>query len=244
MKNYLAQFSIIVFFLLLAFAYYLIPDDKIIVDKTFLSLSTFLFAIFAGFFISRQGTRYSDIRRLMADFDGTMSSTYRAAGHFDEETQKEVGEIIIAHYKPILESGEWDYSFTHKTSTLTNLNLLFNKSIKEKGMEGIKGPAITRIFLGFHGAQLIRKNLVSLREERVPGFQWILIYIITIVLFLAVSAIPSKSLIIGSLIKSAFISSIFVVIIMLKKLDKLELFEGNIGAHSAEDVINIIEGKK
>jgi hypothetical protein len=244
MKKFKLQISIITLFLILACAYYLMPDGIILVDSIFLSLATFLFAVFTGFFISRQGVRYNEIRKLMANFDGIMSSFYRAIGHFGKKSQDKAGIIIVAHYKPIVETGEWDYSFTHKTSTLVDLNLLLNETVKNKGLDGIKGPATTGILLGLNNAQLVRKNMVSLREERIPEFQLFLIYAITIVLFFAVSAIDSENLILGSLIKSAFISSVLAVIVILKKLDKLQLFEGGIGKHSAEDVINIIEGKK
>lgn len=244
MNTYIARIFILTTFIVLTFVYYFIPDLNLNVDKVFLTLSTFLFTILAGFFVSRQSSRYSDIRRMMADFDGIMSSVYRNSSYFGEDTQKEVGEIIVAHYKPIIESKEWDYSFTHKTSTITNLHNLLKKTVSEKGTDGIKGSVAGNIVSALHSAQLIRKNMVSLREERVPSFQWFLIYVITIVLFMAVSIIPSVGLLTGSVIKSAFIVSVFVVIMMLKKLDKLQLFEGAIGAHSAQDVIDIINNKK
>jgi len=245
MKNYLIQIFVAVFFVALSVAYYSLTADIFSnVDKIFLTLATFLFSVFTGFFISRQGTRYSEIRKLMADLDGMMSSIYRVSGHMGEEFQKAVGEVIVAHYKPMIATGEWDYSFTHKTSTLTDLHRLLKKNADEKGLDGIKSAATGNILGSLHTAQLTRKNMVALREERVPAFQWILIWIIAIIVFFAVSAIPSVGFAIGSMIKAAFISSVLVVIIMLEKLDKLRLFEGRIGAHLAQDVVDIIEGKK
>lgn len=214
------------------------------VDKTFLTLSTFLFTIFAGFFISRQSNRYSDIRRLVATFDGDMSSVYRAFGHFGTENQRKCGEIINTHYKAILDNKQWDYNFVNKSSTLTALQTLLEEAVKGSGTDGVKGYAANRIMMTLHDSQQIRKNMVALREERVPNFQWTLIYIITGILFVTVSVIPSFNMFASSLIKSAFITSIFVALILLKRLDSLQFFEGVIGEHSAQDVLDIIENKK
>ena len=86
--------------------------------------------------------------------------------------------------------------------------------------------------------------MVSLREERIPIFQWLLILIIAAILIVTVSTITSVSSWVISLIKAAFVSSVFVAVILLRQLDNLKLFSGKIGEFSAQDVINIIEGKK
>ena len=52
---------VLVFLIFLAIYYYM--DFKTDTDvKTFLTISTFIFSIFTGFFISRQNKRYSDLR--------------------------------------------------------------------------------------------------------------------------------------------------------------------------------------
>ena len=86
--------------------------------------------------------------------------------------------------------------------------------------------------------------MVALRDERIPKFQWALIYLLTLILILTVSIIPSQALLLGSVIKSAFIMSVLVVTILLRQLDKLQLFSGKIGENSAKDVIDIIKGVK
>ena len=146
MKKALLEIILIVIFILLALIYYNYEVIKE-VDKIFVTLSTFLFSIFIGFFISRQSGRYGEIRKLVADFDGTMSAIYRAMGHLGEDAQKKAGEIIKKHYKMIVENN-WDYPFTHKTTTITDLHRLTEEVVKEKGLDGIKGAVITRNMLG------------------------------------------------------------------------------------------------
>jgi len=243
MKQIVLQTILVLIFIILSILYFYdvfgIPE----IDKTFLTLSTFLFALFTGFFIARQATRYSDIRKLTANFDGIMSSTYRAYQHYGANAQKSVGEIISKHYKKTIKGG-WDYHLKNKSTTLTDIHTLTENVVSESGTDGIKSSVTNRIILGLHDAQKIRKNMVALHDERIPGFQMRLIYLLTIILVVMVSTVPSIELLLGSLVKSAFVTSVIVVVILLKRLDSLELFAGGIGEKSAQDVVNIIEGKR
>jgi len=243
MKQSFVQVSLVILFVVLSTVYFYDVISVEEIDKTFLTLSTFLFALFTGFFISRQATRYGNIRKLTADFDGLMSSTYRSFGHYSEAAQKELGEIIKRHYKSTVEGG-WDFHIQNKSTTLIDLHNLTEKTVNEVGSDGVKGAITTRIMLGLHEAQKIRKNMVALHDERIPNFQLSLIYILTAILIITVSTIPSVGLFLGSIVKSAFIVSVVVVVVLLKKLDSLQLFAGGIGEKSAQDAIDIIDGKK
>ncbi len=92
--------------------------------------------------------------------------------------------------------------------------------------------------------QQIRKNMIALHHERIPKFQWVLLYFLAGVLFLTLSIIPSQGLIYSSILKAAFGSAIIFVFIMLRKFDRLEFFEKTIGEESAQDILNIFAGKK
>jgi hypothetical protein len=93
-------------------------------------------------------------------------------------------------------------------------------------------------------AQIVRKVLVSLKEETIPKLQQIFIYVLAVILFLAVLTLPSRDLVLASLLKSVYMITILMVVILLKKFDDLTLFEGTIGEHSAKDVLSIIDGEK
>ncbi|MBI2051070.1 MAG: hypothetical protein HYT31_04720 [Parcubacteria group bacterium] len=244
MKQKMLSAIFILLFPLFGVAYYYkLLGESTDIDKTFLTLSTFLFALFTGFFISRQASRYGEIRRLTADFDGNMSGIYRLFQHLGKDAQHASGGIIKEYYKKITKNG-WDYSFTHKTTTITDLHALLEKTTDKNTGGSMASMAASRIIVGLQEQQKTRKNLVTLREERIPGFQWMLICILTAILVLTVSAIPSAAIVLGSAVKAAFIVSILVVVALLKQLDNLTLFTGAIGEHSARDVVEIIEGKK
>ena len=110
------KFFDIFLFIVLFIIYYLTPFKLNVDLGVFLTVATFLFAIFAGFFISRQGNRYSNIRDQISQFDGELSAMYRQLGHIDKKAQKQLAKIIKGHYLKILKNKAWDYNFIHKSA--------------------------------------------------------------------------------------------------------------------------------
>jgi hypothetical protein len=236
---------ILSFFLLFtAIFYYSVPLEIDIDVKILLTVSTFLFGIFSGFLIARQGTRYNAIRDALSKFDGTMSFIYRTSGHFGEEVQKKIGEILKRHYTPILESKIWYYPFTRKTTTLTDIHSLFEKTVGEKNLPSLQNTALSQILRALLESQTLRKNMISLYEERIPRSQWFLLIFLAIIIFVSLLTLPSYFNLSVSIFKGAFGAVLIFVFIFLQKLDMLEFFERRIGENSARDVLEIIEGRK
>jgi len=230
----------------LFFVFYYIPplsaDWESI--KTVLTISTFIFAIFAGFFISRQGNRYTKIKEFIVIFDGNISSMYRSFGHLGAKIQNEFAKIALNHYNKILDSGRWDYHLVNKSNTMTSVHSLLDKYNFQKDNYLIRYFSLQGVVRGLERMQEARKGMVSLYVERVPAFQWVILYSISIILFVTLITINSQFVILLSIIKSFFICSIIAILILLHHLDRLDFFEGIIGENSAKDIIGIIEGKK
>ncbi|MFA6430477.1 MAG: hypothetical protein WC229_01125 [Candidatus Paceibacterota bacterium] len=243
MKKTKLIFIILLTFLTFICIYYFIPI-KTNLDKTFITISTFVFTVLTGFFISRQGNRYSEIRKSVSSIDGNFSSIYRSFGHLNVGTQEKVGQTITRYYLNILESKIWNYNFINKTTTLTDIHRDLEQ-VTTGSLSPVAGAALSRIMTCLGNIQVERKNLVVVCEERIPTFQWITISFLSFtLLFTLLVTIPSNGLIAESFLKGIFSTSIIIIIILLKQLDRLELFEGVIGEHSAKDVIEIIESKK
>lgn len=212
-------------------------------DKVYLTVSTFLFAVFNGFFISRQSTRYSDIRNNLSRFDADMTIVFREASHLEKDEHAHIGNIIREHYEILLKKKDWSYYFTHKSNLISSLHA-YIQVCGDVNMDKVRGESMRKTMTTLDDAQIVRKLLVSLKEETIPKLQQIFIYVLAVVLFLAVLTLPSKDLVLASLLKSVYMMTIVMVVILLKKFDDLSLFEGTIGEHSAKDVIRIIDGEK
>lgn len=239
----LKYFTILIF-AGLSLSYYFIPFGAEDLSQVFLSISTFLFAIFTGFFIARQGRRYSAIRDRITQFDGEMSSIYRQFGHLSSQSQEEVKKIIKNHYGLILENKAWDYHFVNKSSTLISIHELIERTTKDQKLPTLKNFAVQRILVALQTLQGTRKSMVALHSERIPKFQWVLVYFLAAILLSTVSVIPSHLLLFGAILKAAFGSAVIFVIILLHEFDRLRFFEKTIGEHSAQDILDIFSGKK
>ena len=213
-------------------------------NKLFFTVSTFLFSIYTGFFIARQGKRYSEIRRQISKFDGEMTTVYRVAENFGKKIQEGLKKIIRKHYDKILKLRQWDYYFLNKTTTIKEIQTVYSENVKENKVAVVKAQSLRITFNSLRALQTIRKQLVMLHNERISLFQWMLTILLALMLLTSLSVIPSYMSVLNSFIKA--IASTFVVFmcVLLLELDRLKLFESNLGENSAQDVIDIINDKK
>ena len=238
MKN---RWYLLVGFIVLSALYHLEPIEiDIGVSGIFITISTFLFAILAGFFISRQSSRYSELRTIISEFDGNMSALYRSFGFFGE-AQKEAGRIIAAYYRAILENHRWDWHFTRKSTTITDLNRLF--ATLETGGKGVLQATVVHMSASLDALQIARKKMVGLHIERIPLLEKVLISFLAFLLVFSLLLAPSAGLL-GSILKGVFGIVVVLVVVLLRELDDLKLFEGTLGENSARDVVDIIEGTR
>lgn len=118
------------------------------------------------------------------------------------------------------------------------------KTTKDQALPSLKHLALQRVLTALETLQIVRKNMVALHTERIPRFQWVLVYFLALILFITVSTIPSQEYILSSILKGAFSSSVIFVLILLHEFDRLKFFEGTMGEHSAQDILGILAGEK
>lgn len=237
---YLVNFII---FISVSILYFYTPFQTLEMNEIFLTISTFLFSIFAGFFISRQGNRYSIIREQIATMNGAISNIYRHFQYFGEKAQNNAGSIIKKDYNSIISNHDWDYHFAEKSTTITNLHELVIKT-SLKNNSDVQKQAIERIMASLADLQIVRKMMLVLRKERIPTSQWVLLSILASILLITVSTIPSMGMLMGSILKGVFTGSILFVFVLINKLNRLDLFEKTIGEESIQDVLDILNKKK
>lgn len=238
------EYIMLAVFVGLTILYYRVDFSLEDLDKIYITITTFFFSIFMGFFISRQGSRYTKIRETISAFDGKLSSVYRASQNMSPKLQLRIGEVIKSHYQAMIDSQQWNYHFVNKSNTISSIHTILEEEVGSTKQESLRNQAIGRVMTGLSDCQVIRKTMVMLYQERIPSFQWHLIVFFVVMLLLAISVIPSQGLLIGSALKSAFFVSIMSVVIILHNLDNLHLFENFIGENSALDILGIIDNTK
>lgn len=236
---------LIVVFIFLTVVFFFTPITVEADSATiFLTVSTFIFAILTGFFISRQNNRYNSIRSIVATFDGNISAIYRSFETLSKKAQVKAGEIIKAHYNTILKTGKWDYHFIHKSTTITDLGNLLTETGGKKDYPSVQNETASNMIASLDNLQVARKMMVSLQVERMPTGEWILVIFLALLLLVSLWLIPSGGLLIDSLMKGVFGALIVQVVILLRELDTLKLFELTLGESSAHDIIDIIDDKR
>jgi hypothetical protein len=224
-------------FVAIALVFYFVDFGAAETDRVFITITTFFFSIFTGFFISRQGARYSKLREIISTFDGKLASVYRASQNVSAEIHADTGRIIRTHYERILRDQSWEHHFSDEASVMSSIHGVLETRLGSTKVESLRNQALGRMLAGLSDSQVLRKNMVMLYQERIPSFQWFLIIFFLVMLLLAISVIPSIGAILASVLKAAFVISLISVVIILRNLDTLHLFEGFIGENSAKDVL-------
>src|SRR3989344_8256669 len=118
------QALFVVLFLLLIYGYYYLDFGGGEIDRVFITITTFVFSMFAGFFITRQSNRYTKIREIISSFDGKLSGCYRAAVNISPKVHEDIGSILKAHYEKVVETKRWDYHLANRSNTISSIHAL------------------------------------------------------------------------------------------------------------------------
>jgi hypothetical protein len=240
------SFVFILLFLFFFFIYYFIPLFQKETSTILLTIATFIFSIFAGFFISRQNTRHTEIRDELSRFDGGVTALYRNFTLLGSEAEEKVRKIILDYYNSFLNNSELDtLMFNKKIHFLHPLYQLLQHIAEKQTFSGLQTEAMKLILSALYTLQVLRKRIIILYEERIPLSQWVLLYVLALILLGTLSVvIESHLLFFAAALKAAFASSIIFIIIMLHRLTILSFYEKVVGSRSAQDVIDVIEGRR
>lgn len=228
---------------LLITIFYQVFNISIDNPNIYITISTFLFAIFVSYFIKRQGSRYDKIRQQVAINDGHFSTIFRLFSNFSQPAWKKAGKIIKQHFSNIIGHKDWVYNIRHKTTTLTDLNNLIAKETGNKNLNTLQAQSLRQIQSSLANLQITRKTIWTLYKEKLTIGQWFLIFFLTGLLLFTISFIKNNNFIIY-IAKVFFGFIVILVIALLYKLNSFRLFKDYYGKQSSLDVINIIEGKK
>ena len=216
------------------------PTFKI--ESLYPSIATFLFSIFNGFFISRQAGRYNEVRNTLSKIDADLSSLYRESLHVSPKMTEVVKEIIATYAYSRKDS--WNSYIHSKSSLVADLHQLIELEYNRSDLKPLSKEALNKMLSLTDDLQTNRKVLVALNDEHVTRYQYAIVILLAVILVITLLASDTAGNLIESLIKAVFIVVVGVVVWTLYKFDNLEIFKGTIGQSTAQDVLDILEGKK
>lgn len=201
--------------------------------------SVFFFALFSGFFITRQNERYSKIIEIIAERDGVYSYLYRVFGMVPR-VQNEIKNVIKTHYTRIADTNNWAINEFSPSTTLTDITkAMSNMTAGEKANISGSSP-FDGIWQQICQLQQNRKRIIASYHQRLLPFQWTIIYVFAFLVLLSFGFLETDIFFIN-FIKIIFGTATFLVIILIKQLNDLSIFGKNFSKHIANDVLRILD---
>ena len=144
-----------------------------------LTVSTFLFAIIAGLYLTRMNSKYDQIRELIADEDALWLSFYKSATMCGKKFSKEVSELIDKYYIAVYDFSEKNDYYRQTSKHFLGIYDEIRKTTKGK-VEGVFQWLLELL----SSIEENRNKTSVLGLERVGKGQWsVLIILAGIVVF-------------------------------------------------------------
>lgn len=244
-KNKIFLFLILslLFFTLL---FYFFDLHIVSIQDSFLTIATFVFSIFLGFFISKQTTRIEQISQNLSTYDGCIVSIHQGICDLNIGIDEKSSQIISTYYNESIIGKKWNYIFDRQDELILKIReLVRNISVPSTNITEKTAVIFDNIYDAIDECESVRRKVISLKEEKIPQAQWIIVYLLLIVTSIVIiSTLNSYTSLFLSIVKSCFISAIIFSVFLLKKLDDLTFFDMTVAEESAKDVLLSVKYNK
>ncbi len=200
-----------------------------------LTVSSFLFAIFTGFFISRMNARYDQLRDAVAQEDALWLSLFEYADYFDETFTGKIRELIDGYYL-IAYDYELGAYYKKNAHILGQIYEVFEKGrFQQTAAAEVYDDAV-----GILGQIEVQRNRSSvLWQEGMTRGQWGIVLLLGGIVILALYFYGITSVLFQ--LFSILLSGVIVIIILtLRDLHKMRLGGKMAVEESGEEVFDAI----
>lgn len=202
-----------------------------------LTISTFLFAIISGFYISRLATRYDQIRNLIASEDASFLCLYKTAQMFGSTFAKRMANLMDAYY-----IVSYDHSLSdpaYKQSAKYYLALWDEvRTVKKKEPAGAYEAMMSQLV----DIEKDRNASAAIASERLSPAQWGMLILLSVIILVSVFDLIQPHWYIQFSV--VLFSAILVLILLLTRdLQKLMIGGKALLEESGQEVLEFI-GKK
>lgn len=225
-----ATFAFIIFIIAVIYLPGVGPSEEV---ENILTISTFLFAILAGFFISRLSTRFNEIRKLVGEEDALFLSFYKTSQIYGKDFTNKIRELIDKYYVVCYDGI---VGFQYKPTVKYFLQM-WDELLKLKKYR--KESSYQTLLDNLNDLEKTR-NLSSVTyEEKLGAGQWIiLIFLAGIILF---SIFYLKTDALYSRVITVLLSTVLVLVLLIARdLQNLMLGGKPLLEESGQEVFEFI----
>lgn len=222
-------------------AFYFLPNwsTEAPVD-TILTISTFLYAIFLGFFLDRAKSRFNRVRELVSSEDATWLSLSEVAGFFGPTFQKKINTLIDKYYIVAYDYYLEGY-YRPSAPVLSKVYDAFDAldlTVHDSGAADMFDDAV--VLLNNIEERRNESNVVT--SEQLNAAQWLLVVLLATVIILSLVFVRTPDLfsfIAITLLATALVTPLFI----LRDLQSFNFGGNQLMEESGQEVLESI-GKK
>jgi hypothetical protein len=230
--------AVIGFFVFLIAAYFLpVVETSVKGLEIILTISTFLFAIIAGFFISRLNNRYDTVRTTLGEADGEMFAIYQIAIIISPRFAKRISKIIDDYFITAYDFELAKYNQIYKLTNKHYLQLWDElKNLKKAERKNPYEGQFTELLIS--GEK--KRNLTSvLALERVGVGQWAVLMILACIIIFCIFYLKTEEFYSGFL--AVLLSTVLVLVLLLiRDLQNLKIGHEELLEESGQEVFEYI----
>lgn len=199
-----------------------------------LTVSTFIFAILAGFYLSRTNTRYDSMREVVSAEDALWLSFYHAAGFYGAAFKKKLQKQIDTYY--ITSLNLKDDLGTHYKPTMDQYAEIYDSLIKLNVKPNNKRENIIDDMVVALMSLEEKRNLSSvIARERMKIGQWMILIILATMIFITLFLLKTDEWF--SVVSMILLSgSLVLILLVIRDLDRFRLGGRMLLYESAQEV--------
>ncbi|NQV12010.1 hypothetical protein HQ524_01475 [Candidatus Uhrbacteria bacterium] len=200
--------------------------------ETTLTVSTFIFAILAGFYLSRSNNRYDAMRGVTVTEDAIWLSFYHSSKFYGKAFTNKMRKIIDKYYMVSVEL-ELGQNYMATAPFLTEaFDALVALKFKN---DGKKENVIDDMVIMLLEIEKNRNSASIMSKEKMGTGQWAIMVIITMVIFVALFYFKSAE--IFSLVTTTlFAGSLILVLLVMRDLQNFRLGGRRVLYESAQEI--------
>ena len=184
--------------------------------ETILTVSSFLFAILAGFYISRLNSRYSDIRELISNEDAYFYSLFKMAKILGEPFADKIANAIDTYYVVSFENDLENYY----KSTAPSLESIHNVFCEQR--EKSDNSTYAGMLSVLSSIEAARNKNSVIAKEKISKNQWMVLISLTIIILFCLFYINTNEYFFQFLI--VIMSAMLILILLtIRDLQNLRL---------------------
>lgn len=226
-------------FVVFSLASFFIPSfNRLEGIEIILSISTFLFAIIAGFFISRLNSRYDGIRNLVASEDAYLLAFYKTAELFGDQFRKHVRELIDQYYIINYDHALSNYAYKETARYYFKMWAALKK-IKTREPQSAYQMLINQLT----EVEKLRNTAANLAVERMSAGQWLVLVALAIIILLSLFAFQTSTFY-SHVVTVLLASSLILVLLIIRDLENLMFTGKALLEESGQEVLEYISKQR